>query len=60
MCSQWDGTCGITAGQSALKLMNLRETNMTFTDVESRERESMRGWDKAKRKTGLADLWETR
>ena len=39
--------------------MNLRETNMTFTDVESCERESMRG-DKAKRETGLADLWETR
>lgn len=46
MCSQGDATCRITVWQTAVKLMNFHETNMTFTDVESYTGEAMRGRDK--------------
>lgn len=35
MFSWCDGTCRIMVQQSAVKLMNFHETNMTFADVES-------------------------
>ncbi len=56
MLLQWDGTCRITPQQSAVKLMNIHETNKTFTDVESYEGEANRGSDKTRRKTDVFDL----
>lgn len=46
MCSQGDGICRIMVQQTAVKLKNFHETNMTFTDVESYKVEAMKGRDK--------------